>query len=567
MRAQSGSERYQLVLGFVVFCLIIASSVFQPIRKTFCDLNTRGLETPTTNKNLGVSHSTLHLKSEESTVAAESTQNLGKEMFLERDKWGSAEYKCSVDASGNAMCHYPHGICTDGENVIVLDPSYTDGEISDALQESSPMRDNYLYQYSPNPTKVGIGVWARRGFPNPSRPVIMVENLLFLRGFRIMNLYHEMEMLINPINVIMYLIRVNEIPPEYSNPVMVLTGDAYHAALDLENPSRTRDHFARALFEYSNWNKPIFGQNTLESALGVKKEGKWLCGERGLLPSETDLPMTGLMHKYHFKRAVCRYFKLECPDEVRAVQDMRKRKQSIGSKILLVDRKGNNELYDRRFDNTDEMFKMLSQFQESSTAEVKLFVPESNVPVIDQVREFTESSVVVIGHGAAVTLSMFLPNGAVVIEIFPFQMDFPVYFRMAATCALYHFSVRSKLRGMYTDWRYDKGYTQSLQDTVDLAYDCSTRPLSDLGPCVFELKHGSIRTPIKELEAKVLDALSITFSSIQPTKVPAWELDNWTPGFGNLYPEYARPHLEPRMNRMGLTWEVMLQAKPSQLKS
>ncbi len=83
-----------------------------------------------------------------------------------------------------------------------------------------------------------------------------------------------------------------------------------------------------------------------------------------------------------------------------------------------------------------------------------------------QIAEFTETTLLIIGHGAAVTNAMFLPDNAAVIEIFPWKAYSRFYRRMLGLSGFSYFPLNSLNRGNYLSYSYLNGGGQSIQTLV-----------------------------------------------------------------------------------------------------
>jgi capsular polysaccharide biosynthesis protein len=63
----------------------------------------------------------------------------------------------------------------------------------------------------------------------------------------------------------------------------------------------------------------------------------------------------------------------------------------------------------------------------------------------------------VASHGAGMTNALFLPDRAVVIEIFPFYIYMDAYQRMATQTGLLYYPIFSNIRSPFLSWMFNTG--------------------------------------------------------------------------------------------------------------
>jgi hypothetical protein len=171
------------------------------------------------------------------------------------------------------------------------------------------------------------------------------------------------------------------------------------------------------------------------------------------------------------------------------------------AKVLLVDKCENCRIR-RHILNIDEVRGVLTKYGIDFT-----FMSDDKINKLtlnEQTDLFSNHGLIIAPHGSALVNALFAPRRSVVIELFPYNLFCPVYWKMSLHQGRYHFPIFSKAKGPDLSFTYFRP-----KDDFTFMRKCEGEGLASTYYCFFEYRWQSIIVPIHQFEHTLLDALSL----------------------------------------------------------
>eukprot|EP01138_Halocafeteria_seosinensis_P006370 gb/GECG01006512.1/.p1 GENE.gb/GECG01006512.1/~~gb/GECG01006512.1/.p1 ORF type:complete len:791 (+),score=94.48 gb/GECG01006512.1/:1-2373(+) len=172
-------------------------------------------------------------------------------------------------------------------------------------------------------------------------------------------------------------------------------------------------------------------------------------------------------------------------------------------KIFFLDRKGN-----RNFINRDLVIKEL----ERTGLPFEIVREMNKISFKDQIKKIANSGILLSAHGAGLTNAMFLPQHAVVIEMFPYKLRKTTYSNLAQMMQLNYLSVVAQEKPPYDDSLSGPNHNLLYQD--DFVENCDKQNRSSIDTlnlfyCNMPTKNMPINAPIRQLRQTLSEAVKL----------------------------------------------------------